>query len=256
MNLLLRLAARHEPLLAVPPSQLRLRLLILSQQALGLPMHDAAAALAAAPELLSWSAARLAAAAEAMRAVLSARGLQPSAILRARPDLLTQSAITVGAKLDALPSVLGLSSRVARQLVSRRPDLLRRSPEQLRARYQQLQSLLNIPPSFLGELLLAEPRVVCLSAPTLRAKFDALVDRCAGSGSTRARAPWWLRRLLTCETPVADGWRLGRLAGRRTPHIPLVNRLQALTLTLSHKKTGMAPFRTTLLTCCWSTRKC
>lgn len=134
LDTVLRLAARHEPLLAVDPATLRRRLSVLSQQALRLPPHAAAAALAASPELLTWPAARLAAAADAMWAALATRGLAPAAVLQARPDLLTQSAATIAAKLDTLPQLLGMSSRAVRALVSRRPELLRRSPEQLRSR--------------------------------------------------------------------------------------------------------------------------
>jgi hypothetical protein len=192
MDLVLSLVSRHEPLLAVPPPQLRRRLAIISQQALRLPVQDTAEALAAAPQLLAWPELRLEAAAQGMWAALAARGLQPSAVLRARPDLLTQAPATVAAKLDALPALLGLSARAARQLIGRRPDLLRRSPKQLQRRYLQLQSLLNIPPSFVAELVMAEPRAICLSAASVRAKFDALVDRWvgggrAGGGSQRCR---------------------------------------------------------------------
>jgi hypothetical protein len=134
LDVVLSLAARHEPLLLASPPQLRARLSVLSQQALRLPPRDAAAALTAAPELLAWPAPRLAVAAEAMCAVLSSRGLQPAPMLQARPDLLAQSPITVASKLDALPAALGLSARAARQLVSRRPELLRRSSDQLRRR--------------------------------------------------------------------------------------------------------------------------
>jgi hypothetical protein len=134
LDVVLRLAARHEPLLLAPPAQLRQRLEVLARQALRLEPQDAAAALEAAPDLLTWPVPRLEAAAEAMWAVLGARGLQPAAVLQARPDLLAQSPVTVAAKLDALPAILGLSGRAARQLVSRRPDLLRRSSDQLRRR--------------------------------------------------------------------------------------------------------------------------